>query len=206
MVPLPVQDDMSSISTSNHSSSKSTSARATAGSGGQNSSSSESNHRRSRNMRQAYKSSKHENEPLNKPSEQLQPTMHKETKLIKDTNIPHEEIPFLTVNHHRIQEWMATGEEELRKHQRVKSHQSKSRQSSSSSSRIDGYAAHHQPKQPIAQDPMMPLLQGPEATTVLGEVRRRLMETKEQDRKSKHSQRHRLVRVKCFCIYFTFYC
>lgn len=199
MAPQSAQDDTSSISTSNHSSSKSTSAQATAGSGGQNSSSSESNHKRSRSMRHSYKSSKHESESSSKQTEQLPPTtMYKESKIVKDTNLQKEVIPFLTINHSRIQEWMAEGEEELKKQQ--KPHQSKSRQSSSS--RVDGYGANHQPKQPIAQDPMMPLLQGPEATTVLGEVRRRLMETKEHDRKSKHSQRHRLAVLPVFILVY----
>lgn len=188
MVQLPLQDDSSSISTSNHSSSKSTSARATVGSAAQNSSSSESTHRKCRGTRHSHKSSKHETEQVNRIKEQLPTNMHKEPKIIRDTNnIPNEEIPFITANHHRIQEWMALGEEELKKQKPTKSHQSKSRQSSGS--RGDSYGGSHQPLQPIAQDPMMPLLHGPEATTVLSEVSRRLMETKEQDRKNK--QRHR---------------
>ncbi|KAK3726635.1 hypothetical protein QZH41_012288 [Actinostola sp. cb2023] len=190
MVQLPLQDgDTSSISTSNHSSSKSTGARATAGSGVQNSSSSESTHRKYRGARHAWKSSKNDSESVNKPNEQLAPNTFKEPKITKDTSIANDEIPFLTLNNHRIQEWMATGEEELKK-QKSKPHQSKSSRQPSNS-RMDSYGGHHQPKQPIAQDPLMPLLHGPEPTTVLGEVRRRLMATKEHDRKSKHNQRHR---------------
>lgn len=191
MSPLPVQDDTTSISTSNHSSSKSTSANATAGSGAVNSSSSDSTHKRSRS-RHASKSSRHESD---KPCEQA-PHLHRESsKPHKDINIPADDnIPFLTINHHRILKWMEMGEEELQKQKTTKArHQSKSRQSSSSSRTGESYSGQYQPNQPIAQDPMMPLLPQPEATTVLGEVRRRLMETKENDRRSKHNQKHRLV-------------
>jgi axin 1 len=195
MMPLPLQDDATSISTSNHSSSKSTSANATAGSGVQNSSSSDSTHKRSRS-KHISKSSKHESSE--KSCDQV-PHLHKESiKISKDVNnVPADNaIPFLTINHHRILKWMETGQEELQKQKVSKArHPSKSRQLSSSRAG-ESYTGHHQPNQPIAQDPMMPLLPQPEATTVLGEVRRRLMETKEQDKKSKHNQKHRLVQLR----------
>lgn len=107
-----------------------------------------------------------------------------------------DDIPFLTVNHHRIMQWMEEGEQAQQdppkepKHHRHHSpstkSSSRSKQSSSSSVRQSDKSSRHLPTQPIASDPMMPPLPAPHASSVLEETRRRLIEVKESERRSKH--------------------
>ncbi|EDO44861.1 predicted protein [Nematostella vectensis] len=196
----PMQDDASSLSASNHgsSSSKSTNAQVTAGSTVRDSSSSGSTHRRSRHSHHSTKTPKQEQECADKDSDlasaQGKDPSRSNTKPA-NTARPDDCIPFLTLNHQRILQWMEMGEEELRqqKTQKVR-HQSPSSSSSrgssksrqSSSTKGSEHYSNHKPSQPIAQDPLMPPLPQPEATTVLGEVARRLVATKEMDKKSRH--------------------
>lgn len=117
-----------------------------------------------------------------------------------------EDIPFLTVNHHRIMQWMEEGEQaqqgsprDLRdsKHSRhhspaTRNTSKSSRQSSASSLRQPDKSSRHLPNQPIASDPLMPPLPVPHPSSVLEETKRILqMEVKEGERRSKHHPRQR---------------
>lgn len=107
-----------------------------------------------------------------------------------------DDIPFLTVNHQRILQWMEEGEQAQQGSPREPKHHrhhspssrgsSKSKQSTASSIRqSEKSSSRHLPNQPIASDPMMPLLPAPHASAVLEETKRRLIEVKEE-RRSKH--------------------
>lgn len=113
-----------------------------------------------------------------------------------------DDIPFLTVNHHRILQWMEEGEQAQQspskepKHHRHQSPSTKtssrSRQSTAGSIRqSEKSSSRHLPNQPIASDPLMPPLPAPHASSVLEETNRRLIELKEGERRSKHHSKQR---------------
>lgn len=117
-----------------------------------------------------------------------------------------EDIPFLTVNHHRIMQWMEEGEQaqqgsprDLKESKHSRHHSSagrntskSSRQSTTSSLRQSDKSSRHLPTQPIASDPLMPPLPVPHPSSVLEETKRILqMEVKEGERRSKHHPRQR---------------
>ena len=113
-----------------------------------------------------------------------------------------DDIPFLTVNHHRILQWMEDGEQAQqgsprepkthRHHSPSTRSSSRNKQSTSSSIRqSEKSSSRHLPNQPIASDPMMPPLPAPHASSVLEETKRRLIEVKESERRSKHHQKQR---------------
>ena len=117
-----------------------------------------------------------------------------------------EDIPFLTVDHHRIMRWMEEGEQaqqgsprDLRESKHSRHHSSagrntskSSRQSTTSSLRQSDKSSRHLPTQPIASDPLMPPLPVPHPSSVLEETKRILqMEVKEGERRSKHHPRQR---------------
>lgn len=110
-----------------------------------------------------------------------------------------DDIPFLTVNHHRILQWMEEGEQAQQtpsreskphRHHSASTRSSRSRQSTASS-RQSEKSSRHLPNQPIASDPMMPPLPAPHASSVLEETNRRLIELKESERQSKHHSKRR---------------
>lgn len=113
-----------------------------------------------------------------------------------------DDIPFLTVNHHRILQWMEEGEQAQQSPSRESKphrHQSpstrtssRSRQSTAGSIRqSEKSSSRHLPNQPIASDPLMPPLPAPHASSVLEETNRRLIELKESERRSKHHSKQR---------------
>ena len=112
-----------------------------------------------------------------------------------------DDIPFLTVNHHRIMQWMEEGEQAQHDPPREAKHHrhhspstkgsSRSKQSTAGSIRQSEKSSRHLPNQPIASDPMMPPLPMPHASSVLEETRRRLIEVKESERRSKHHPKQR---------------
>lgn len=113
-----------------------------------------------------------------------------------------DDIPFLTVNHHRIIQWMEEGEQAQQGSKESKSHRhhspssrnsSRGKQSTTSSTRhSEKNPPLHLPGQPIASDLMMPLLPAPHASSVLEETRKRLIDVaKEGERRSKNHAKQR---------------
>lgn len=113
-----------------------------------------------------------------------------------------DDIPFLTVNHHRIIQWMEEGEQAQQGSKESKSHRhhspssrnsSRGKQSTTSSTRhSEKNPPLHLPGQPIASDLMMPLLPAPHASSVLEETRKRLIDVaKEGERRSKNHSKQR---------------
>lgn len=155
------------------------------------------------------------NQPQQIPRPKPPPPEIKETAVdqpadpVKDGNVwearparRDDDIPFLTVNHHRILQWMEEGEQaqqtpsrESKPHRHhsasTRATSSRSRQSTASSTRQSEKSSRHLPNQPIASDPMMPPLPAPHASSVLEETNRRLIELKESERQSKHHSKRR---------------
>lgn len=200
-------DDAASLSVSSShqdsSSAKSGTANATSGSSTvHNSSSSESTHRRSRRQHDTKPKA---TETAEKTSESHHSggSSHPKENVWESHPRRDDDIPFLPVNHSRIMKWIEEGtrcvaEESVRhsRHHRQQNPSPSSARSSSrnkqsnSSSRPEKYISSHRPNQPIAQDPMMPPLPQPEASTVLEEAKRRLIERHENERRSRpHKQR-----------------
>lgn len=118
-----------------------------------------------------------------------------------------DDIPFITVNHHRILQWMEEGEQaqqgptkECKPHRHHSpSTRSSSRRSTASSVRqSEKSSSRHLPNQPIASDPMMPPLPAPHASSVLEETKRRLQieVSKESERRSKHHPKQRYAKTR----------
>ena len=116
-----------------------------------------------------------------------------------------DDIPFLTENHHRILQWIEEGEkfaheESLRVSKSHRHHSpstrsgARSKQSYGGSTRqSEKSTPRHLPSQPIASDPLMPPLSQPNPSSVLEETKRRLIEVKESERRSKCLQKQRWV-------------
>lgn len=113
-----------------------------------------------------------------------------------------DDIPFMTVNHHRIIQWMKEGEQAQQGSKESKSHRhhssstrnsSRGKMSTASSTRqSEKNPSLHLPDQPIASDPMMPPLPAPHASSVLEETRRRLINMESGgERRSKYYQKQR---------------
>lgn len=138
-------------------------------------------------------------------NDQLDAVADEEIKQIpRDDN-----LRMITVDHHRILQWMEQGQEELQRDelQRQRSRDQKGlkhhypshsvssrscskKQSSKSSDRYPS----NMPSQPVAQDPLMPPLPQPEPGTMLEEVKRRLIERDQNQKRGKQKQRF----VACF--------
>lgn len=117
--------------------------------------------------------------------------------------IPRDEnLRMITVDHQRILQWMEQGQEELQRQElhvqktreqkgtRHHCHPGSSRTSSKKqSSRSSDHYPNHLPSQPVAQDSLMPLLPQPEPGTMLEEVKRRLIERDQNQKRSKQKLR-----------------
>ena len=201
-----VYEQTRSISSGSHHSSTYSKASATNGTSTMKDSLGSGHTNKSSHSHSSSKTSKQEVENAERPwepqdiNDQLDAVAYEEMKRAPRDD----DIPMITVDHQRILQWIEQGAEELQRQelqrqrsrdQKALKHHSQSHSVSSrscskkQSSRSSDRYPNHLPSQPIAQDPLMPPLPQPEPGTMLEEVKRRLVEKNQSQKRSKQKQR-----------------